>query len=77
MVLLFMLALVTKRKSRSIQFLQEELLKNFDATCVFAILAILPRGRQTLSATVMVQIISSAKKALENTRSLSSFSLLK
>ena len=46
----------------SIQFLQEKLLKNFDATCVYAMPAVLPKGRQMLRAIVMVQITSSAKK---------------
>ena len=57
-----MLALVTKSGNRSIQFVQEELLKNFDAACVYAMPAVLPEGRQILSAIVMVQITSSAKK---------------
>lgn len=62
LVLLLTLVLVTKSGSRSIQFLQEELLKNFDATCDYAMSAVLPKGRQMLSVTVMVQITSTTKK---------------
>ena len=35
--------------------------------------AVLSKGRQTLSTIMMVQITSSAKKSLQNTRLLSSF----
>ena len=60
--LVLKLALVSKSGSRSIQFLQQELLKNFDATRVYAMSAVLLEVRQMLSAIVMVQITSSAKK---------------
>ena len=59
-----MLALVTKYGNRGIQFLQEKLLKNFYAMCIYAISVVLPKGRQMLSTMVMVQITSSAKKHL-------------
>ena len=61
LVWLIMLSLITKSRSSSIQFLQEELLKSFDATCAYAMLADC-RRRQMISAIVMLKITSILKK---------------
>ena len=42
-------------------FFQEELLKNFDAACVYVISRVVPKGVQTLTAIVMVKFTSSPK----------------
>ena len=61
LVWLIMLSLITKSRSSSIQFLLEELLKSFDATCAYAMLAD-RRSRQMISAIVMLKITSILKK---------------
>ena len=61
LVWLIMLSLITKSRSSSIQFLLEELLKSFDATCAYAMLAD-RRSRQMISAIVMLKITSIPKK---------------
>ena len=61
LVRLIMLPLIKRSGSRHIQFLQEELLQNFDATCVYAMSAVL-KGRKMLSTIVMMKITSIPKK---------------
>ena len=60
LVRLIMLPLIKKSGSRSIQFLQEVLLQDFDGRCVYAMSAVL-KGRQMISAIVMVKITSIPK----------------
>ena len=59
LVMLLKLVHVTKSGSRSILFLQKELLKNFDVTCIYAMSAVDPKLMQMLSTIVTVQITSS------------------
>ena len=69
-----MLALATKSGSISIQFVQEKLLKNFDATCAYAMSAVLPKGRQMLKGHCNGANHIKRQKPFENTRSLSNLS---
>ena len=66
-----MLSIITKSGSRSIHFLQEELLKNFDATCAYA--GCSHQGKADVKGHCDGANHIKCQKALENTKSLGSF----